>query len=153
MSLADFHIADETAFYGINMLHYSIQEYLSSQIANDLVNADHYTPRFIEAETLWLDMRVHCMPLPRPVFADARMPVNCAALHAIGPLHIATHGRQSSINVPGVECLIRLPEQCHLGFVDNHAAMCLYALTRNFPSRIICSSSTQILNFRPTTSI
>src|SRR5580700_10352265 len=28
-----------------------------------------------------------------------------------------------------------------------------YPSTKNFPSRIICSSSTQILNFRPTTSI
>jgi hypothetical protein len=28
-----------------------------------------------------------------------------------------------------------------------------YASTKNFPSRIICSSSTQMLNFRPTTSI
>jgi len=28
-----------------------------------------------------------------------------------------------------------------------------YASTKNFPSRMICSSSTQMLNFRPTTSI
>src|ERR1700680_3933127 len=40
------------------------------------------------------------------------------------------------------------------GFARNSlTAFCPYASTKNFPSRMICWSSTQISNFRPTTSI
>src|SRR5713226_4853464 len=115
---------------------------------------NNHTARRVQIETLRLDMGIEHAPLPRPVFSDASNAMNDAAFHAIWPLHIRLHGCQGTIDVPGVERLVRLSQEHYLGFFEHLFFNCgLYTSTRNFPSRMICSSSTQMLNFRPTTSM
>ena len=88
-------------------------------------------------------MRIDHAPLPRPVLANAFVSVNSAAFHAVGPFDIGSHRCQRAFDVAGIECGVGL-------FHESNSALCSrlchrnYASTRNFPSRMICWSSTQI---------
>src|SRR5579863_601579 len=97
--LANVHAADQPIFEGVNVLHHSVHEHFSGEIAHDLMNAYRDPAIAILVEARRIDMRIDHAPLPGPIRADAFMAVDYAALHAIGPDNIGLHRGQSAVEV------------------------------------------------------
>ncbi len=115
--LANFHPANQPAIHRVDMLDHPIEQEFSGQIPDHLVDSDHYSPHIIRLKSHWIDVRIDHAPLPRPVFPNARMPMNRATFHAVRPLHVRSHGRQSSIDVPRVKCSVSFPQHHNVRYL------------------------------------
>ncbi len=109
--LANLHPANQATVNRVDMLDHPIEQKLSSQIPDHLMNSDHYSSRLIHLKVHGIDMRIDQTPLPRPVCSDSRVAVDDSAFHAVRPLDVRLHRRQRAINVAGVECCVRFLEQ------------------------------------------
>src|SRR5215469_6130453 len=149
--LADVHCQDQTVLQCVHVFDHSIEQDLAREVANYLVNSDNNPAGRVGSERLWFDVRVDHAPLASPVGADAVVPVDRAAFHAVRPHDVGSHGCECAVDIAGVKGGVCLLEQFDFrcGSRYNHA----YASTKNLPSRMICSPSTQMLNLRPTTSM
>jgi hypothetical protein len=113
--LANLHPANQAAVHRVDMLHHPIDQKLSRQIPDHLVDSDHYSSRIIRLKFYGIDVRIDHAPLPRPIFPNARMSVNRATFHTVRPLHVRPHGRQSSIHIPRVKCPVSFPQHRNVG--------------------------------------
>jgi hypothetical protein len=101
--VADLHTPDEAVLDQVDVLYGFVSQDFAIQVTNDLVNVHHDSPGLVGLEAKWLYMRVDQQPLAGPVIADTAVAMDPAALHAVGPIDVWVHGRQSRFDVAGVE--------------------------------------------------
>ena len=65
-------------------------------------------------------MRVDHRPLALPVAADALVPVNVAALHAIRPGDLVVHCRQGPVDITSIEAVVEVPENFGIEMSTDH---------------------------------
>src|SRR6266404_5502 len=106
--IPEVHCRDKTAVHSEYVQNLAIRKNIPLKALDELVHPDACLASVFLGHCKRFDTGIELTPLSSPVGADLFLSDNLAALRSLGPAHVLRHQCQCTVDVPLVECGIRL---------------------------------------------